>query len=76
MSDCPYYRIHQKLIKSREVRADRLQDARVTRIPYCAHKHTPFPHRMAKTTIASADALACKGKLDACPLTSDQFDDQ
>jgi len=76
MSDCTYYRIHETLIKSREVRADRMQDARTTRTPYCAHKHSPFSRSMAEMTIASADALACKGMFGACPLTSAQFDDR
>lgn len=73
--ECPFYRVDRKELRSREIRADRMQDVQIVRIPWCGHpKHTPVT-RQDTRVLGGARLLQCGGDLGRCPLTDEQFED-
>jgi hypothetical protein len=63
-------------LQSQEIRADRQQvGAQSFNTPWCNHKHSLVPKKIATTSLGGANALTCKGVLDNCPIAKELLAD-
>ncbi len=76
MNTCSFFHEEIQKIESKEIRPDRqFADVRVLRLPWCNHKHSLVPKRIATASIGGANALACGGSLEKCPIPKEQLAD-
>jgi len=68
VGECVFYHEERKIIKSREIRADRQVNAIVKQIPWCAHMHSPVSKEIATAVIGGGNLLSCGGSLAKCQV--------
>ena len=74
---CKYYEVYTKIIPDRKFRPDRQPSIVRLKSHWCSHpKHSPVERWVVVRTLGGASLLKCRGQLDKCPLTEDQFNDE
>ena len=69
MDDCGYYRIINKFMQDRSIRADRMARGSTVKLPWCAHPtDSPVDQRTVQSVIGGARLLTCGGDLGKCPI--------
>ena len=76
MSKCTYYEVEVRNIQSRErLPHHQVHNLKTENIPYCSHKNSPVPRRVATSAIRGSNLLTCKGDREKCPLSETEFSD-
>ena len=66
MADCPFYKLEQKFIRSREISAQ--ATGTTVRVPYCTHHHSPAERHRVTRVVGGANLLRCQGDVAACQI--------
>ena len=75
MDECEFYRVERKVLRSKEIRADRQGRDQVMKTPWCDHpNHSPVSKKDTRV-LGGGNLLKCGGDCANCPLTPEQFTD-